>query len=144
MPGTVKQAMNPKLTHVGENDTIQRAAELMRDQDIGFLLVTSEGRGVGTLTDRDIATRACTSGRAPNEIRVADAMSSDLITCKEDDDLETAAKLMAERQVRRLLVTSSTDEPTGVLSMGDLALQGDERVTGSVLENVSKQASASA
>jgi CBS domain-containing protein len=93
------------------------------------------------LTDRDITVRATAAGCDPKTTLVIDTMSQDVISCYDNRDVHDAARLMKEKQVRRLLVLSRAGELVGIVSLGDLATEaGDPRQPGEVLKEVSQPA----
>src|SRR5262249_54837826 len=80
-------------------------------------------------------------GKDPNAICVRDVMTAEVITCCEDQLVSEAARLMEERQVRRLLVLNRDKQLVGIVSLGDLAIQtGDQQLAGQILEQVSEPA----
>jgi CBS domain-containing protein len=112
------------------------AAKAMRDQGIGSVLVVDDGRLKGLVTDRDIVVRAVADGRDPGRTTLADVCSPDLVTAAPNDDADTAVQRMRERGVRRIPVVDG-DRPVGVLSIGDMAIERDER---SALADISAEA----
>jgi CBS-domain-containing membrane protein len=103
-------------------DTLERAAQLLWEHDCGCLpVVDLEGVAQSMITDRDICMAAYTAGRPLAELRVADSMSSSLVTCAPGDGLATAAARMAEHQVRRLPVIDEAGRVQGLLSVNDTA-----------------------
>ena len=119
----VRQVMTPGAETIGPEETLLEAARRMRRLDIGSLVVRdAEGRLAGMLTDRDIVTRAAAEGLDLAQTTVAFASTSAVITCREDDRLEDAARTMQEHAVRRLVVLGEGDGLAGFLSVGDLAL----------------------
>jgi CBS domain-containing protein len=95
------------------------------------------------LTDRDIVVRAVASGQDPTVTPVRRAMTAGVVRCHEDRDVREAARLMEERQIRRLLVLDSADEPVGIVSLGDPALHTHGApITGEILERVAEPAHA--
>jgi len=112
---------NPVIT-CRPQDCVGAAAQLMWDRDCGSILVVGDdGRLVGILTDRDVCMAAFTTGNRLSEIRVLDVMASQVVCCDPEDALETAEKLMSERQIGRLVVIDRHGAPVGVLSLGDIA-----------------------
>lgn len=105
--------------------TVDNAARLMRDEDIGDVIVLDDnGEACGIVTDRDITIRAVAEGRDPSTVTLSDVCSHHLVTAGPDTDAEEAARIMRERAVRRLLVTE-LGEPVGVVSIGALAIELD-------------------
>jgi CBS domain-containing protein len=119
--------------------TLAEAAKKMASQDIGSLPVCAEHRRVvGIITDRDITVRAVARGMDPNQTRVDEVMTKDVLSCSSDAEVEDACQLMEKRQVRRLLVTDGNDTPVGIVSLGDIALCLRESQSGEVLKKVSE------
>ncbi|MCR4340424.1 MAG: CBS domain-containing protein [Gemmatimonadaceae bacterium] len=131
------------------DDTAQRAAELMEQNDCGCLPVvdSAESRRVlGVVTDRDIATRAVAAGKGP-DAKVREVMSAQPSCCGIGDDVEEVAHIMSERQVRRVPVVDADGCCVGMVSQADLAREtersGDvsEHEVARVVECVSKPSS---
>jgi CBS domain-containing protein len=122
--------------------TIQEAAERMRKLNVGALPVCGDNdRLVGMITDRDITVRSTAGAHDPRDTRVKDVMTPDIVYCFEDQDVEEAAELMKEKQIRRLVVLNRDKRLVGVVSMGDLAVKtGDEQLSGAALHHVSEPA----
>lgn len=117
-----REVMKTNVQTVGEEDTLDRAAEKMALANVGFLPVCDEARRViGTITDRDIVVRAVADGAIPTARRVAEVMSAGVITCRPDDDLEVAERLMAQNQISRMVITDERGTLCGVMSLSDLA-----------------------
>ena len=109
------QTLHPK-------DTLQFAAQLMERLDVGALPVCDVGRVVGMITDRDITVRATALGLAAGTA-VDQVMSTDVVCCQEDDDIEQLQQTMCESQVRRVPIIGRDDSLVGIVSLGDLALR---------------------
>lgn len=116
----VREAMATTVDCISPQDTVQRAAELMKEKDTGFIPVVEGDRLAGAVTDRDIVVRCLAEGH-PDCLRepVNHVMTHDIETISPEDDLDTAAKTMARRQIRRLVVAES-GRLVGVLSHGNL------------------------
>jgi CBS domain-containing protein len=119
----VKEIMSPEIRGVRTNTTLQNAAEQMRVLDVGSLPVVSpdDNRVMGIVTDRDIVVRAVARGQDVSNEKVGDVMSSPLVCCHQDDQIEDAATAMKAKRVRRLLVLNEKNQPVGIVSLGDLA-----------------------
>jgi CBS domain-containing protein len=129
--------MTANPTTVAPSATIEEAARIMRDKDTGIVPVVDKGRPVGIVTDRDIVVRAVAEGAAGAK-SVRDIASTNLVTVTPDMSTEEAAELMAERQVRRVLVCEG-DRLVGVASIGDLAVkERDDNRMGETLEEISQ------
>jgi CBS domain-containing protein len=135
----VKDAMTRGVECVSPDATLQEAARKMREMDVGPLPVCDSDRLAGMVTDRDITVRAVADGRDPRTTRVRDVMTEGIDSCFEDDDVADAARLMREKQVRRLVVLNRDKRLVGIVSLGDLAVEsGDEHLAGKTLERVSQ------
>lgn len=117
----VVEAMTRGYRSVKPTDDIQTAARLMRENDVGALLVEArEGEVSGIITDRDITTRAIAEGRG-SDTPVEACMSRELLSCHTDDGLYDAIRLMEREKVRRLLVRDLDEKPVGFLAQADVA-----------------------
>jgi len=103
-------------------DTLERAAQLMWDHDIGCVPVVDEqGHIAGMLTDRDICMAAYTRGAPLSAIPVTVAMATRVYTCGPEEDLQDVERTMSHRQIRRVPVIDGEGHPIAVLSLNDLA-----------------------
>ena len=127
----VNLVCNHNVATIGKSLGIAEAARLMREQHVGNLIVV-ETRGsasvpVGILTDRDIVVGVIAKRVAPDSVTVADAMTRDLLTIREDASLEFALREMRRCGVRRAPVVRANGDLVGVVAMDDvieyLALQ---------------------
>jgi len=135
----LKEIMTHDVEVVSPGDNLEQAARKMEALDIGPLPVCEGKRVVGMITDRDITVRATAAGCDPKTTLVGDAMTQDIVSCYEDQDVREAARLMQEKQIRRLLVLSRAEELVGIVSLGDLATEaGDQGQPGEVLKKVSE------
>src|SRR5207247_3395456 len=113
---------------------IAKAAQKMRDLNIGFLPICENDKLIGTLTDRDITIQSVAQGRDPRLASVREIMSQQVFYCYEDDDIEHAAEHMKEREVRRLVILNREKRLVGVLSLGDIArASGEQQLAGETL-----------
>jgi CBS domain-containing protein len=136
----LKEFVITRIETIEQDETLQRAAEIMKQLDIGSLPVCNGGQLAGIITDRDIIIRAVANGLNPSAITVREIMSSYVVCCSEDDNVEEAARLMRENQVRRILVLNQADELVGITSLGELAtITGDHRLAGEALASVSQE-----
>jgi len=141
----LKEVMTPQVEVVRPDASLQEAAEMMMKLDVGPLPVCDGERLVGMLTDRDITVRGTAQGRDPKTTQVQEVMTPDVIYCFEDQDVEDAADLMEEHQIRRLVILNRDKKLVGIVSLGDLALEADEEdlddaEVGEVLEQISQPA----
>lgn len=130
---------NPESVTAG--DSIQTAARIMRDSDVGIVpVVDDEGsrRLRGVITDRDIAVRCVAEGR-DGTCRVSDLMSGDLVTARPDDDVSKVMDRMKTEQVRRIPVVDDSDRLVGIIAQADIALDGPgDKAIGDVVEKISE------
>jgi CBS domain-containing protein len=134
----VNEVMTRNVEFIQPNDSLQLAARKMRDQDIGFLPVYEGDELIGVVTDRDIAVRAVADGMNPEAIIGRELVTSPVVYCFEDQNVEEAARLMSDNQVRRLVVVDrKNSQPVGVISLGDLAGTIKEKTAGKTLESIS-------
>ena len=132
-----EEIMKGDVSTVSRDATVQEAARLMLDDDIGFLpVVDGSGNVVGTITDRDIAVRLVAPGLPGDSIRVHQVMTNKVVTCKRSDDLKAAQERMKQSKVSRILAVDDKGAPVGVISLGDLAERQDEGAAGSTLREV--------
>ena len=134
----LKEIMTPSVEVVSPNATAADAARKMMDFDVGAIPVCDGEQLIGMITDRDLVLRVMAISRDPVQARVSEAMTPGLVYCFEDEDAEVAADLMAEKQIRRLPVLSRTKQLVGIVSLGDLVVDGlDTQTSGAVLRDVS-------
>lgn len=134
----LSEIMTHNVEIVHPNDTLQTAARKMRDRNIGFLPVYDAGELVGVLTDRDIIVRALTKGVDPKSKLTRDLITSPAIFCFEDQSIDDATDLMHDNQVRRIVILKRGNrELAGVISLGDLAVNVDDKISGDVLQSIS-------
>jgi len=139
----LKEIMTSEVEVIHPNDTLQTAARKMHDRDIGFLPVCDGDRLIGVLTDRDLITRALAEGTESKAMLGRDLVTSPAIYCFDDQNVDEAAKLMHDNQIRRLVILSRDKRMVGVISLGDLAMNIDDKKSGDVLQSVSEPLSAS-
>ncbi|MFF8031950.1 MULTISPECIES: CBS domain-containing protein [unclassified Streptomyces] len=120
----VRDIMTSAPVTVEVQTSVAQVARVMRDRDLGSVLVTDGDRLRGLVTDRDLVVRAVAEGGDPEETTVAGACSEDLVTVGPDDDLDRAVQLMREHAVRRVPVVEG-GRPVGIVSLGDTAMERD-------------------
>ena len=134
MVQAVSEVMTERPVALPANETLVNAARLMRDEDIGDVLVMNDdGTLCGILTDRDITIRAIADGKDPNLVNLGDICSQDMVTLTPDSPITEAVGLMRARALRRLPVVDG-ERPVGIVSIGDLAVELDAN---SVLASIS-------
>ena len=133
----VKDIMSKNLITVKESDTLQHAAELMQQYDVGILPVVCEGKLCGVITDRDIVTRGVCKSKDVCDIPVSNCMSKSTVCANPDQQIEDAAKTMAAEQVRRVPVTENGCL-CGILSIGDISKNSFDTEVAKTLCEISK------
>ena len=141
----LREVMTDHVECISPEATIQEASSRMKSCDVGDLLVCDNDKLVGVITDRDIIVRAIAAGTSPTQVHVGDIMTSGVVYCYEDDDVEGAARIMQEKQIRRLAILNRKKRLVGIVSLGDLALQTqDDMLAGKTLEAVCEPVGAGA
>jgi CBS domain-containing protein len=134
----LKDVMTPGVAVIAPEASISEAAEKMRHFDIGPLPVCDGERLVGMLTDRDITVRAIAAGRDPLTTQVREVMTPDVVYEFDNQEVQDAARLMEQSQIRRLPVLNRSQQLVGMVALRDLAVHaGTQPVTAEVLEQVS-------
>lgn len=131
---TVSEIMSIDVQVIGPQDTLQQAAQLMDQLNVGSLPVCDGRQLLGMVTDRDITVRGTAAGMAPAQARVLEVMSQGVQWCSEDQDTEEVMKTMADSQVRRLPVINVDRELVGIVSVGDIATKAPDPVNALVRE----------
>ena len=125
MAQTVDDVMTRNPRTLKASDTIATAARVMRDEDIGAVIVTQGNAIGGVVTDRDIVVRAIADGANSKSMQLGDIGSDDVVTVTPGTSIDDAIEIMRMKAVRRLPVVGDAGEPIGILSIGDLAIERD-------------------
>lgn len=129
--------MTRSVASVTPGTPISKVAATMRDLNIGDVLVVENGKLKGIVTDRDLAIHALTNG-GRTDTPVENYMSTDVVTGAPTWDMSKLAKVMGERQIRRLPIVEN-DEVVGIVSLGDVAVHSNSRdKVGASLQNISE------
>jgi CBS domain-containing protein len=134
MDQSIRDVMTPNPFTISRSASILDAAHLMRGNDIGDVIVLEEDRLFGILTDRDIVVRGLAERSDLETIPVGEICSRDLTTIAPTASVEQAVRLMREKAIRRIPVVDESGDVIGIVSIGDLAVEGDP---GSVLADIS-------
>jgi CBS domain-containing protein len=120
---------------------LKDAALRMLQLDVGMLPISDGDRLVGMLTDRDITVRATAKGRDPTTTQIREVMTLEVVYCFEDQEVSEAAKLMQEKQIRRLPILNQEKRLVEIVSLGDVAVHsGAEKIVSETLKEVSEPA----
>lgn len=126
----VKEIMTPDAKACTETANLAKAAELMSQNNCGVLpVVTSTGKVVGLITDRDICVAGAKNNKPLASMAVEEVISGDVYACRAEDDIQLALRTMRDNKVRRLPVLDKEGQLKGILSMDDVVLHAEE-VTG--------------
>ena len=137
----VKTLMTTHPHLIDPESTLREAAKKMQEFDCGSLVVGRDEKPEGMLTDRDIVIWGLAQDHNPDQTRVSDIMTTDVITCYEDQTVEQAADIMSEGDVRRLVTLSRDNKVVGVLSIADIIKCSDsEAVNDTVIHHLFKYA----
>ncbi len=135
--------MTENVVYCSPNDSVARAAQLMKTEDIGPVLIVDNDDSrtlVGIVTDRDLALKIVAEGRDPNTTRVEEVMSKKLVTCRADDDVDVAMNAMAQFQLRRIPVVGDNMSLLGIISQADVATRMDApEKTAEVVKEISEE-----
>jgi CBS-domain-containing membrane protein len=119
---TIQDVMTRDVQSISPQETIQRAAQMMDELNVGAIPVLDGQKLVGMITDRDITVRATAAGPAPGSTRVGDVMSTDVRTCSPNQTLDEVLGPMGDVQIRRVpVIDENSQEVVGIVSMGDMA-----------------------
>lgn len=133
---------NPKAC--APTDNVQQAAQLMKSEDVGPIpIVDDNSKLEGIITDRDIVVKVVAEGQDPRTTKLAEVMTTDLITCAVDGDIEETLELMEDNQIRRIPVVDASGRLVGIISQADIATRlDDSEKTAELVEDISKAAAA--
>ena len=134
----VSQILTREVETIRPDTTVREAAERMRSMDVGSLPVCDGRNLLGMVTDRDITIRITAEGRDAATTPVKAAMTPDVSFVFEDQDVQDAARIMREQQIRRLPVLSRDKQLVGIVALGDIAQTGNDRLSGDALEQISE------
>ena len=123
---TLRSLMTTDIVSVDESATLREVATLMRDKDIGDVIVRRDDQICGIVTDRDLVVRAVAEGNDPTTAKAGDVCTESVVTLPADESVDDAARKMAEAAIRRLPVVDGQDV-VGIVSLGDLAREQDPR-----------------
>lgn len=119
---TIREVMTPDVQTISPQETVQRAAQMMDDLNVGSIPVCEGDRLVGMITDRDITVRSVAAGQAPDQCFVGDVMSTDVRTCYSNQDIDDVLDKMGDVQIRRVpVIDEDSQQLVGIVSLGDIA-----------------------
>jgi CBS domain-containing protein len=133
----VKQAMHEGVQWVDPSTSVKELARLMREHDIGAIPIGENDRLVGMVTDRDIVCRCVAEDIDTKKATARQVMSKGIVFCRDEEELDDAARIMEHKKVRRLPVINKDKRMIGMLSLGDVSESGPRELTGEVMKSVS-------
>lgn len=114
--------MRPEIVTGRVDDTLERATQLMWENDLGFLpIVDQEGRLAGVITDRDALMAVYTRGTSLARLHVETAMARQVVTCTIHDEVTAVEHRMAAHKIRRIPIVDEAHRPIGVVTLSDIA-----------------------
>ena len=135
---TARDIMTTPADTLAPTATLTEAAQQLRDLNVGSLPILDGDHLLGVVTDRDIVVRGIAEGLDPSSATVAEVATGAVVTVDVDDDAEKVARIMGERQVRRVPVLDG-GRLVGVIAQADVARDLDARTTGDVVEDISRR-----
>lgn len=136
----IRDLMTPDAQCIGPDETLVDAALLMRELDVGVLPVCADDEVIGMLTDRDITIRAVAEARHPVTTMVREAMTAGTVFVYEDQTVREAVQIMETHRIRRAPVKNRENRLVGIVSLGDIAVEGSAALSAEVLRKVSQPA----
>jgi CBS domain-containing protein len=125
-------------------DTVDKAARIMKMEDVGSVPVIDQERTrtlIGIVTDRDLAIHVVAQGLDPRSVTIAQVMTRDPIRCKVAENVEEALDAMKDYQIRRIPVVDEQNRIVGIISQADVATRlKDSDETAEVVEEISESA----
>ena len=119
--------MTREVITADENTSVTKISEDMEATGIGSVVITSEGKPVGIVTDRDMAIKVILNDRETSEIKAKEIMSSPLLTIEPEASVEHACELLAKNEIRRMSVMEN-DELVGIISVRNILTRAPEHV----------------
>ncbi|WP_105614463.1 CBS domain-containing protein [Vallitalea okinawensis] len=135
----IKDIMTTNVQCVNQGEPITRAAEIMRQEDVGSVPVEEYNKLVGILTDRDIVLRDVAEAKDPTNTVCGEIMSKDVVACSPEMDADEVANLMSQHQIRRIPVVEN-EKVVGIVALGDFATKNNwSDEAGEALSDISCQ-----
>lgn len=126
---TIQDVMTRDVQTISPQETVQRAAQLMDELNVGAIPVTDGDKLVGMITDRDITVRSVAAGQNPVSTKVTDVMSTDVRTCTTRQTVDEVLGQMGDVQIRRVpVIDEDSQQIVGIVSLGDMATKHSAQV----------------
>lgn len=123
------EVMTKNPVYCLQNDTVLKAAELMKSENVGSIPVVENEQTrklIGIVTDRDLTLKIVAEGRDPKSTKVDAVMTHKVVTCRAEDDLQKALDAMAEHQLRRIPIVDANNRVVGIIAQADVATRVDQ------------------
>lgn len=136
----VSEIMTSKLSFCTSDSSLQEVAKMMKSEDCGAIPVVDNSDSCspqGIITDRDIVIRTLAEGKNPMDLKASDCMSEKVVTVDCEADVKECYALMAEHQLRRIVVTKQ-GKVAGIVAQADVMVKGNESEAAKVVEQVSQ------
>jgi len=133
----VKEMMHKGVEWVSPDTSVETLAKKMLQHDVGALPIGENDRLIGMVTDRDIAMRAVAKGKDVSMLTARDVMTKNVIWCRDNENVDDAARKMEEKRIRRLPVIDDHKRMVGMLSLGDISHAASQRISAEVTKAVS-------
>ena len=140
----IREIMTAKPICCVPTDTAQQAASIMRDHNVGSIPVVVDQQTrklVGFVTDRDLCCAVIAAGLDPKTTPIEKYMSSQLVTCRDGENVEKCARAMQEHQLRRIPIVDSDERCIGIVSLADVALKDKPEKVSRTVTEISKPGS---
>ena len=136
----IRDVMTPNPIYVSDKDSIREVARIMAREDTGVVPVVDNSKKIiGMITDRDIVVRLVAEGKDPANAKVNEAMTKNVRAVKEDSTIDEALHVMKSAEVRRVPVVNARNEIVGIVSMGDISRETQQREqVGEAVRDISK------
>jgi CBS domain-containing protein len=138
MGQSIRDIMTSNPRSIDAEKSVAYAAKMMKEEDVGLAPIVEDDKLVGMLTDRDIAIRVVAEGKNPDQTKVREVASNQVVTIDPQQDLDEALRIMAKHQVRRLPVVEEDGRLVGVVAQADIARKGDDSRTGELVQEISQ------
>ena len=116
----VRDIMHSGVKVINHKLTVEQAAKMMADNDIGSIPVEKNDKLIGMITDRDITIRVIATGKSPKTTKVSECMTEGINYCFDDNELDVVARKMKENKQRRLPVINRQKRLVGIISLAEI------------------------
>ncbi len=137
----IRELMTPDPVCCTPEDSAQKVAKILRDQDIGSVPVVmdqSSRKLVGMITDRDLCCSIVAEGLDPANTKIDRLFSLNPVTCREGENINNCEQLMQEHQIRRIPIVDGEERCIGIVTQADLALKENAEKVSKTVAEISK------